>query len=148
MWTDWSIGNQYPFSSSMSGRGGRNSGRGGHGNNERSGRGRGRGQHYTGARGASKNGLCGNNGKGKPFDKECWKDKECFNCKKIGHPASHCPKDDDDKDAKSSSSQARSVKKLAKQFRSTKKAFTQLLEKKLAKQFKSMKKAFLRNYKR
>jgi hypothetical protein len=37
---------------------------------------------------------------------EQWKNKECFNCKKIGHPASHCPKDDDDEDAKSSSSQA------------------------------------------
>jgi hypothetical protein len=49
--------------------------------------------------------------KGKPFDKEYWKDKECFMCKKKGHPASHCSRADDDKDNKSSSSKARSVKK-------------------------------------
>jgi hypothetical protein len=36
-------------------------------------------------------------GKGKPFDKECWKDKECFKCYKKGHPSSHCPNTDDDK---------------------------------------------------
>ena len=48
----------------MSGRGGRNNGRGGRGNNERGGRGRARGQNYTGASKASKSGLCttlGNN---------------------------------------------------------------------------------------
>ena len=48
----------------MSGRGGRSSGRGGRGNNDRGGRGRGRGQNYTGASKASKSGLCttlGNN---------------------------------------------------------------------------------------
>jgi len=48
----------------MSGRGGRNSGRGGRGNNDRNGRGRGRGQNYTGVSKASKSGLCttlGNN---------------------------------------------------------------------------------------
>jgi hypothetical protein len=48
----------------MSGRGGRSSGRGGHGNNDRGGRGCGRGQHYTGTSKASKSGLCttlGNN---------------------------------------------------------------------------------------
>ena len=42
----------------MSGRGGRNSGRGGRGNNDRGGRGRGRGQNYTGGSKASKSGLC------------------------------------------------------------------------------------------
>ena len=48
----------------MSGRGGRNSSRGGRGNSDRSGRGRGRGQNYTGTNKASKSGLCttlGNN---------------------------------------------------------------------------------------
>jgi hypothetical protein len=49
-------------------------------------------------------------GKGKPFDKERWKDKECFNCKKKGHPALACPEADDDDDDKSRSSQAKSVK--------------------------------------
>jgi hypothetical protein len=41
----------------MSERGGRGTGRGGRGNSERE-RGRGRGQDYSGARGASKSGLC------------------------------------------------------------------------------------------
>ena len=42
----------------MSGRGGRNRGRGGRGNSGRGGRGRGRGQNYTGAANAPKRGLC------------------------------------------------------------------------------------------
>ena len=59
-----------------------------------------------------------------PFDKEYWKDKECYNCHKKGHPASQCP--DKDADDKSIASQAKSVKKLAKDMKSMKKAFTQL----------------------
>ena len=31
-----------------------------------------------------------------PFDKEYWKDKECYNCHKKGHPSTHCPKAKDD----------------------------------------------------
>jgi hypothetical protein len=75
------------------------------------------------------NGNKGNAGRGngaaakKPFDKEYWKDKECYNCGGKGHPSSHCPKDDVDNDNKS---QAKSIKKLAKDMKSMKKAFTQL----------------------
>jgi hypothetical protein len=47
----------------MSGRGGRNSGSGGRGNNDRGGRGCGRGQHYTGTSKALKSGLCTTLGK-------------------------------------------------------------------------------------
>jgi hypothetical protein len=71
-------------------------------------------------------------GRRKPFDKEYWEEKECYKCKRKGRPSSHCPKADDDKDDKSSSSKARSVKKLAKEFKSMKKAFTQLQEMKEA----------------
>ena len=67
-------------------------------------------------------------GKAKTFDKEYWKDKECFKCHKPGHPATHCPEGDDDDNAKSRSSQAKSVKKLEKEVKSMKKAFTQLKE--------------------
>ena len=69
---------------------------------------------------------------GKPFDKEYWKDKECFKCNKKGHPSSHCPNADVDEDDKSRSSQAKSVKKLAKDLKSMKKAFTQLQQMKEA----------------
>jgi hypothetical protein len=82
-----------------------------------------------GDRGKEKGTGKGNSGsgknKGKPFDKEYWKDKECFKCHKKGHPSLHCDADEDDDD-KSSASQAKSVKKLAKDFKSMKKAFTQL----------------------
>ena len=27
----------------------------------------------------------------KPYDKEHWKDKNCFNCGKLGHPSTQCP---------------------------------------------------------
>jgi hypothetical protein len=70
------------------------------------------------------NGAEKSKGKQKPFDKEYWKDKECFKCHKEGHPATHCPEDDDDD--KSRASQAKSVKKLVKDMKSMKKAFTQL----------------------
>jgi hypothetical protein len=70
-------------------------------------------------------------GKGKPFNKERWMDKECHNCKKKGHPAWACPDDDDDDD-KSRSSQAQSVKRLEKDLKSIKKAFTQLQQAKEA----------------
>jgi hypothetical protein len=70
----------------------------------------------------------GNAGRGsgttkKSFNKEYWKDKECYNCDGTGHPSSHCPKDDANDDNKS---QAKSVKKLTKDMKSMKKTFTQL----------------------
>ncbi len=61
-------------------------------------------------------GAGGNGRSGKDYNKEYWKDKECFKCGEKGHPAVACPKegttsnsnDDDEKSA------AASVKKLAK----------------------------------
>jgi hypothetical protein len=59
------------------------------------------------------------------FDKEYWKDKTCFNCGKKGDPSSSCTKaaiaHDDD-----SASIVQSIKKLAKDTKNLKKAFTQL----------------------
>jgi hypothetical protein len=46
----------------MSGRGGRNNGRGGRGHGGRGGRGRGRGQNYTGSTNSTEKGLCANLG--------------------------------------------------------------------------------------
>jgi hypothetical protein len=43
------------------------------------------------------NSRCGKS-KGKPFNKEYWKDKECFKCHKNGHPSSHCLDADDNND--------------------------------------------------
>jgi hypothetical protein len=77
---------------------------------------------------AKKGGRGGRGGKGRAtitYDKEYWKDKTCFNCDEKGHPSSSCTKaavtNDDD-----SASIAQSVKKLAKDTRNLKKAFTQL----------------------
>jgi hypothetical protein len=66
-------------------------------------------------------------GKRKSFDKERWKDKECHKCKESGHPGWACPKEDDDGDAKSQTSQASSMKKLERALtKSIKKSSTQL----------------------
>jgi hypothetical protein len=62
--------------------------------------------------------------KEKPFDKEHWKDKECFACNKKGHPSWSCPNAAADEDDKSSSSQAKSVKKLEKDIKSIKSLHT------------------------
>jgi hypothetical protein len=80
---------------------------------QRSGRGRGRG------------GMSGNGKSHDNFDKEYWKDKTCYKCEKKRHPANKCPKSsNNDDDEKSVSSAASSVKKLKKDFKSMKKAFT------------------------
>jgi hypothetical protein len=75
-----------------------------------------------------KGGRGGRGGKGRgtiTFDKEYWKDKTCFNCGEKGHPSSSCTKvaitNEDD-----SASIVQSVKKLAKDTKNLKKAFTQL----------------------
>jgi hypothetical protein len=67
------------------------------------------------------------NGKGRnssTYDKKYWNDKECYKCHKKGHPATHCPKKPSDKDDSSTVSAASSVKKLKKDIKSIKKAFT------------------------
>jgi len=64
--------------------------------------------------------------KGKPFDKEYWKDKECFKCHKLGHPASHCKqkdKDDDDQSIVSTESTKSTVSKLKKEVKKMHKKF-------------------------
>ena len=57
----------------------------------------------------------------KPYDKKYWKDKKCFGCGKMGHPASHCKATDEDDDAKST---ADSIKKLTSEMKNMRKAFT------------------------
>jgi hypothetical protein len=75
--------------------------------------------------GRSKNG----NGKGHysgNYDKKYWKDKECYKCHKMGHPATHCSKksNSNDDDNSSAAATVHSVKKLQKDIKSTRKAFT------------------------
>ena len=45
------------------------------------------GRGHSGGRDRDNRGGRGN----KPLDKEYWKDKECFNCNKKGHPSTSCP---------------------------------------------------------
>jgi hypothetical protein len=79
--------------------------------------GRGSGRSYNG------------NGKGhesSTYDKKYWKDKECYKCHNMGHPATYCRKksnsnDDDDSSAVAS---VNSVKKLQKDIKSMRKTFT------------------------
>jgi hypothetical protein len=58
------------------------------------------------------------------YGKKYWNDKECYKCHKKGHPATHCLKKPSDDDDRSTASAASSVKKLKKDLKSTKKAFT------------------------
>jgi hypothetical protein len=80
--------------------------------------GRGNGRSYNG------------NGKGhdsSTYDKKYWKDKEYTKCHKMGHPATHCRKksnSNDDDDDSSAAETVNSVKKLQKDIKSTRKAFT------------------------
>jgi hypothetical protein len=57
------------------------------------------------------------------YDKNYWKEKECYKCHKKGHPATHCPKKPSDDDDRSTVSAAISVKKLKKDPKSIKKSF-------------------------
>jgi len=61
-------------------------------------------------------------GQQKTFDKEYWKDKECYKCHKKGHPATHCTKKDDDEASVASTKST--VSKLQKDIKSIKKKFT------------------------
>ena len=69
----------------------------------------------------------------KPYDVAYWKDKECYKCKKKGHPANHCKSktsSSDDRSVRSSrSSQSLSsqdLKKLRKDLKHSKKSFATL----------------------
>jgi len=68
----------------------------------------------------------------KDFDKEWWKDKECYRCDKKGHPASACsvkpPSDDDDKSSRSSKSSSKVIAEIQKSMKTMGKAMTQLGE--------------------
>ena len=72
------------------------------------------------------------------FDKAYWKDKECYNCNKKGHPSSHCPKkkktNDDDKSSRTSKSNTSKSNKSAqasieKEQKKLKKSFATLSSK-------------------
>jgi hypothetical protein len=80
-----------------------------------------------GGRGGGNKSSSGN-GKGRDsstYDNNYWNDKECYKCHKKGHPATPCPKKrSDDDDHLSTASAAFSVKKLKKDLKSIKKAFT------------------------
>jgi hypothetical protein len=69
------------------------------------------------------------NGKGhetSTYDKKYWKDNECYKCRKMGHPATHCrnKSNSNEDDDSSASATINSVKKLQKDTNSMRKAFT------------------------
>jgi hypothetical protein len=77
-----------------------------------------------GGRGGGRSG----NGKGhesSTYDKKYWKDKECYKCHKMGHPATHFSKksNSNDDDGSSAAATVNSVKKLQKDIKYTRKAF-------------------------
>ena len=64
----------------------------------------------------------------KDFDKDYWKDKECYRCGKKGHPASACsvkpPKDDNDDSKSASKSGSKINMDVLRKLRATGKALT------------------------
>ena len=67
----------------------------------------------------------------KDFDKEYWKDKECYRCAKKGHPATAClvkPPSNEDDNSKSSKASSKSSKDMLKRVWEMGKALTQLGE--------------------
>jgi hypothetical protein len=72
---------------------------------------------------------CNGNGKGhdsSTYDKKYWKDKECYKCHNMGHPATHCGKksNSNEDDDSSAALTVYSFKKLQKDIKSMRKAFT------------------------
>jgi hypothetical protein len=72
---------------------------------------------------------CNGNGKGHDsvtYDKKYWKDKECYKCHTMGHPATHCSKksNSNDDENRSATATVNSVKKIHKDTKSMRKAFT------------------------
>ena len=76
-----------------------------------------------GGKGGKKGGQGGQGNKDVPFDVEFWKNKKCYNCDEEGHPAWSCKKNKKNDDDKSLASNA-SVKKMTKEFKDMKKAFS------------------------
>jgi hypothetical protein len=68
----------------------------------------------------------------KDFDKERWKDKECYRCSKKGHPASACSvkplSNNDDKSICSSKSASNAMAAIRKSMKTMGKAMTQISE--------------------
>jgi hypothetical protein len=68
----------------------------------------------------------------KDFDKEWWKDKECYRCGKKGHPASACSveplSNNDDKSIRSSKSASNAMAAIQKSMKTMGKAMTQISE--------------------
>jgi hypothetical protein len=68
----------------------------------------------------------------KDYDREWWKDKECYRCSKKGHPAAACtvkaPSDGDDKSSRSSKSASNVMAAIQKSMKTMGKAMTQLAE--------------------
>jgi hypothetical protein len=68
----------------------------------------------------------------KDFDKEWWKDKECYRCGKKGHPASACSvkplSDNDNKSIGSSKSASNAMAAIQKSMKTMGKAMTQIRE--------------------
>ena len=66
----------------------------------------------------------------KDYDKEWWKDKECYRCGKKGHPATACtvkpPSDDDDKSSWLSKFSSNAITLIQKSMNTMGKAMTQL----------------------
>jgi hypothetical protein len=58
------------------------------------------------------------------YDIKYWNDKECYTCHKKGHPSTYCTKKPSDDDDHSTASAAISIKKIKKDLKSIKEAFT------------------------